>query len=100
MPGRIPQQQSGLEPLSPGERCRAVPYCRPPRFDLRPQRSAVCLETCSRAQELGQGSVGISSGGGLRELLLGRMQWVGAGCSHRSPALVRVGGPCPPILFS
>ena len=44
MPGRIPQQQSGLEPLSPGERCRAVPYCHPPSFDLRPQRSTQPLQ--------------------------------------------------------
>lgn len=49
--------RGGLEPVSPGVLCLR---CHPARFDLGPWRRAVCLETRSRAWELGQASVGIS----------------------------------------
>ena len=68
--------------MSPGARCLR---CHPACFDLGPRRRAVCLETRSRARELGQASVGISGRWWdpwlHRELLLGRKGWVGAGSS-------------------
>lgn len=71
--------RGGLELVSPGVLCLC---CHPACFDLGPRRRAVCLETHSRAQELGQGSVGISERWwapelcwDCQELLLGRKDW-------------------------